>query len=682
MKARLTKKEINQKKQQAAQYKGISYSAVRDDFTVRLRIGTDLMGKPIYFLPIRRYNDISKAINCLENYKELAAGNVARLKKITFSDVLLFWEDEFDKSLQLAKTSDDENEILLSKARINTIRTYLSSLRFLQKNAPQIFKKELRKFEPDDYKVVYNEIFKARKDIKSTTLTEYFVKAGRAVFNKEFRRVLDKHHIAINRDNFRVDANEDAFIKGQNPLIVKETLLYSFEELHKLYKETLDIRKDYEYQDDRLKLIVLILIGTGCRIAELQAVPAKNVYIHPNLGKLLEIDAQYNHYNQKRAVTKTRQSNRIIPLCNYLYKEIKDFIKKYQIKDDEYLLARSVDEHNFPLSALIIERRIKALEKKAGVKNVQFRNTHSHRRDLISYFQNSFKVSEDIVRFFVGHAKKGSSDPHNMYNIDTVEAKENAEMFRIAQKALISAVIAGLSKEDAKKLYNKYKTKAELEEELKDYKYNSYSNNVQILPMNNLYEDKGGIVQYYEMIIDEMNHSSLKKVAAIHDWYDNVYHNYFEELEEYQSWRAEMLKQFYFGRDGIELRREYGDIKRNKESALKFFTDMYTATVIQPDPDEDALNAYNEMIESEGKPTEKEKRATEILFSDEFLRWYYDNGDLPKEYKTYNTVEIFIEDIKGRYNTELANYYMFNARQTDEFKRLLNLPKNGAKYQK
>lgn len=157
-----------------------------------------------------------------------------------------------------------------------------------------------------------------------------------------------------------------------------------------------------------------------------------------------------------------------------------------------------------------------------------------------------------------------------MYNIDTVEAKENAEMFRIAQKALISAVIAGLSKEDAKKLYNKYKTKAELEEELKDYKYNSYSNNVQILPMNNLYEDKGGIVQYYEMIIDEMNHSSLKKVAAIHDWYDNVYHNYFEELEEYQSWRAEMLKQFYFGRDGIELRREYGDIKRNKESALKF----------------------------------------------------------------------------------------------------------------
>ena len=58
----LSKREVTKKKKLASQYKGISYRADDDVFVVRVRTGTDLTGKPIYFLPVKRYTDFNKGI--------------------------------------------------------------------------------------------------------------------------------------------------------------------------------------------------------------------------------------------------------------------------------------------------------------------------------------------------------------------------------------------------------------------------------------------------------------------------------------------------------------------------------------------------------------------------------------------------------------------------------------------
>lgn len=84
---KLTKREIEKKKKLARQYRGISYDAVRDEFVVRYRLGTDVNNNPIYIKPIKRYNNFESAVQCLSEYKKLAEKNVARRRIITLKKI-------------------------------------------------------------------------------------------------------------------------------------------------------------------------------------------------------------------------------------------------------------------------------------------------------------------------------------------------------------------------------------------------------------------------------------------------------------------------------------------------------------------------------------------------------------------------------------------------------------------
>lgn len=87
---KVTKREIEKKKKLARQYRGISYDAVRDEFVVRYRLGTDVNNNPIYIKPIKRYNDFESAVQCLSEYKKLAEKNVARRRIITLKKFTKF----------------------------------------------------------------------------------------------------------------------------------------------------------------------------------------------------------------------------------------------------------------------------------------------------------------------------------------------------------------------------------------------------------------------------------------------------------------------------------------------------------------------------------------------------------------------------------------------------------------
>lgn len=87
MKAILNKREIARKKKLASQYKGISYRADDDVFVVRVRVGTDLNGKAIYFLPVKRYTDLNDALRRLDEVKILVKRGAVEQKRLTFREI-------------------------------------------------------------------------------------------------------------------------------------------------------------------------------------------------------------------------------------------------------------------------------------------------------------------------------------------------------------------------------------------------------------------------------------------------------------------------------------------------------------------------------------------------------------------------------------------------------------------
>lgn len=137
-------------------------------------------------------------------------------------------------------------------------------------------------------------------------------------------------------------------------------------------------------------LMAEILFWTGVREGELLALTPKDIDLNKNL---LYINKTYNRINGEDIISspKTETSNRIISIPTFLRDEIKEYIDgHYDMPDNERL---------FPVVARTLQKRMKDLMQKAGVKMIR---VHDFRHSHVAYLIDQ-GVQPLIIKERLGH---------------------------------------------------------------------------------------------------------------------------------------------------------------------------------------------------------------------------------------------------------------------------------------
>ena len=137
-------------------------------------------------------------------------------------------------------------------------------------------------------------------------------------------------------------------------------------------------------------LMAEILFWTGMREGELLALTRKDFDLQNNL---IFISKTYYRLEGQDVITspKTETSNRTITIPEFLKEEIREYIDKhYGMPEDERL---------FPIVARTLQKRMKELMEKAGVKKIR---VHDFRHSHVAYLINQ-GVQPLIIKERLGH---------------------------------------------------------------------------------------------------------------------------------------------------------------------------------------------------------------------------------------------------------------------------------------
>lgn len=623
MKAILNKREIARKKKEASKYKGISYDVNRDEFIVRLRIGTDINLNPIYFKPIRRYNEIDKAVQCLEEYKELAANNLGRKKIISFKTILDLLEKDLEETRRIAKQDPESVAALESGAKSNKLLTRISALKFIRDKVPQLFNMDLRKIEEGDIQNYYEYVLSEGSHGKDSTVFSYFKRLRAIVKDNEsgVTKLLREEKIKLTDTNFRVIESKSRIEKDVRADKKVEERRYTIDELNKLFK-TACWRAEVETSEinDKTFIMIILLIATGARIGELLNIGVDRISYDKVLGYNVLIYRQRNRQNGRECIVKTKQSNRQIPLCDSVLALLALYIEKYSLKNDDKLFFTSKEMKNVALSDTSTNRYIKLCEEAAGIKHIKGRTNHVHRNGLITFFEGVLGIDEGTVRYFCGHSK--AKDAHsNYFKDDDDEIRRiRARRFRAAQSTYFFTIANNYSAERAVEFYNNcYKTiesvedntKETIEElELAQYEIEDYEKMAKM-------EDKG--IDLKEIMV-EMNLTDNRK------YFDE------KEYEEYKLWRKD-LEQAYRN-SNIKVKQKF---KSFEEYRLNYSQDFnfwfYEKTGIK----RFTGGIYTKDAEEAIKKV-AEEGITKTFYNElTMLCWYEE--DINKEYRKNNSFD-------------------------------------------
>lgn len=473
----LTKREVERNKKLASKYKGINYDVKKNLFTVRVRYGKDLSGKPLYVKPIRSYNSIDEAVKCLNLYNERVAEGMGRHKKITFEIIRKELEAERKKLIAECKANPESKTALEGKAVIETLNKQCSALDLLERSSQVLYTKDLRKIETGEIQSVYDKILKIGIDSKREGK-----KVAVSTINDRFKRlksiVGDKY--GVSSELFRVKVVSE-IKKDTNKQLSDDNKVYDMEELRKLYRTATfkaQTTKRHNNVAERTRLLLILLICTGARIGEILNISVEKViskydkdgYRYESVDgdketlKLngfyyIVINRQRNAYTGGESLAKTPQSNRVIPIFKGLYDEIQEYVQKYNLEGKDKLFFSSyTGKKDVSLSQNRAWDYIKALEESAGVERIEGRAIHKFRDTFITKLETIFGIRENIVRFFVGHI--GRKDAHSGYlklGGDTEALEVASSDFVCAQASYYYSVVNGFNTEKMKQLYESYK---------------------------------------------------------------------------------------------------------------------------------------------------------------------------------------------------------------------------------
>lgn len=649
---KLTKREIEKKKKLARQYRGISYDAVRDEFVVRYRLGTDVNNNPIYIKPIKRYNNFESAVQCLSEYKKLAEKNVARRRIITLKKI-----HEIYTNLHKSLWQEIKKDKLSDKSRnltpnYNLIGKRLGTLKLIKDQAPELYLSDLKKINDSEENLVqsYYEIVRNKdlKYIKKKTIDDYFSRLVNILGDRHngIEQLLSINGVNIKDHKFKIKKIRTTSERDMNPDLRENLRSYSIEELNSLYKTA------KEEKSGRTLLLLLLLLATGGRINELLNIGVDRIkskftdedFLVENNGQVYNIKLDLENYiiiyRQRNRVTgaeayaKTNVSNRPVVICDYLFRIIQSYIKKYNLKNNDKLFFKfKGNGKNISISDDRVGDIMTRLEKKAGVKHIKGRTNHAHRNDLITFFEDILGVKEGTVRFFVGHT--GKKDAHQRYNI--VNEKEvkaiRAKEFKAAQMAYLMTVINNYSSDRAVKIFKDY---------LNYYEEYSpkYTQMGEIFPgveeNKKLVVTKRKEVNYQEILKREKNGEDFFKIAIDMALFENETDFDKESYEQFKKLWEEQYDEFW------NLPRS----ERKKYVSFDEYFDSYDERLRlkygMPSYEEEGLaeaNRYGELHSA------YENKLKNLIKDEVNLKNYYMYNEALKNYRINNTFEDFKADV-------------------------------------
>jgi len=145
-------------------------------------------------------------------------------------------------------------------------------------------------------------------------------------------------------------------------------------------QKLMEIAKAHKNKDFDKYMAILILLRTGMRKGELLALTWKDIDFK---NKLITINKTRNHFGS--FPPKTKKSNRIISIDNYLTKELKSFqtwqkknkLKSKSYQENDYVI---VDELGIPYDEWKLNRILVSMCKKANLPQIgphALRHTHA-----------------------------------------------------------------------------------------------------------------------------------------------------------------------------------------------------------------------------------------------------------------------------------------------------------------
>ncbi|MFN1845537.1 site-specific integrase [Clostridioides difficile] len=138
------------------------------------------------------------------------------------------------------------------------------------------------------------------------------------------------------------------------------------------------------------RLAFEILFWAGLRLGELMALTPKDVFENK-----INIDKSYMKLNGEDIVSspKTPKSKRIVPIPNFLYNNIKNYLSKiYDLKEDERI---------FKFAKSYLHKELDRCCKLSGIKRIRVHDLrHSHASLLVNMDVNILTIAERL-----GHEK-------------------------------------------------------------------------------------------------------------------------------------------------------------------------------------------------------------------------------------------------------------------------------------
>ena len=422
MKAILNKREIARKKKLASQYKGISYRADDDVFVVRVRVGTDLNGKAIYFLPVKRYTDLNDALRRLDEVKILVKRGAVEQKRLTFREIHEILKDILKKQI------GSQIEVKRGMAR-NTLIQMSSAFNRIMVVAPNIYDKsidEVSKEELSEFLKKWSETPSIKGKNKPPTPAQVN-KQYKNIYNVIIKQTYEEIKEKIQERNIDVNKLKSIFdvkLRAENVRTVGEAkaeLVYTFEELKRLWKEVSIIDdEDRKNANHAVKLCYKLQILTGARISELAGLLKMDIMNKPTYegGYCINIYKQRGDKKTGTQPLKTEASKRIVPITEEMYGELLSYSKENNIGEKDFIFSRWLKSKKRleDYSAGTIKNRIQMIEKAAGIEHTENRATHGFRHTLTTYFGISgVGLSLDIIDKFIGHKESENSTSKKFY---------------------------------------------------------------------------------------------------------------------------------------------------------------------------------------------------------------------------------------------------------------------------
>lgn len=422
MKAILNKREIARKKKLASQYKGISYRADDDVFVVRVRVGTDLNGKAIYFLPVKRYTDLNDALRRLDEVKILVKRGAVEQKRLTFREIHEILKDILKKQI------GSQIEVKRGMAR-NTLIQMSSAFNRIMVVAPNIYDKsidEVSKEELSEFLKKWSETPSIKGKNKPPTPAQVN-KQYKNIYNVIIKQTYEEIKEKIQERNIDVNKLKSIFdvkLRAENVRTVGEAkaeLVYTFEELKRLWKEVSIIDdEDRKNANHAVKLCYKLQILTGARISELAGLLKMDIMNKPTYegGYCINIYKQRGDKKTGTQPLKTEDSKRIVPITEGMYGELLSYSKENNIGEKDFIFSRWLKSKKRleDYSAGTIKNRIQMIEKAAGIEHTENRATHGFRHTLTTYFGISgVGLSLDIIDKFIGHKESENSTSKKFY---------------------------------------------------------------------------------------------------------------------------------------------------------------------------------------------------------------------------------------------------------------------------